>query len=145
MNNFCNTIGIVFLIANFYTILTVDNSNKKKKFVDLLSDHQKEIYDQIILERQMIYIGSYIIGFIISYCITTNLNSNLSRVCSSSSITFVIVYLIYTLYPKSDYMILHLNDKNKRKAWLDLYIYMQKKYHYGLLFGILTVIILSIK
>ena len=41
--------------------------------------------------------------------------NKISLICFVGAITFVTNYLFYILFPKSDYMLLHLNDKNKYK------------------------------
>ena len=54
-----------------------------------------------------------------------------------SLIYFVTQYLVYSLHPKSNWMLLHLKDKKQRKMWLDNYRTMKMKWHFGLLFGII--------
>jgi hypothetical protein len=57
-------------------------------------------------------------------------------VCMVGGITLLTNYLYYMLSPKSDYMVLHLDDQRQRVAWLDIYRGMQVKYHVGLALGI---------
>jgi len=144
MNKFTCSLGLVFLIANIFTMFCVDKCDNKQKFMDMLSEEQKKKYNKIICERRRIYFMGYSFGLFVSIISIFNETNNLKRVCMSGAITMIISYLFYILYPKSDYMILHLNDKKKRKVWLDIYKQMQKRYHYGLLFGIFSVILLSI-
>jgi uncharacterized membrane protein YkgB len=47
------------------------------------------------------------------------------------------------LSPKTDYMILHLNEENQRKEWLKINKTMQFKYHIGLLLGIVASMVLA--
>ena len=142
-------IAIIFLIANIYTILSCSNT-KKDDFYNVLSDSQKETYQKIIDERKYIYYKGYVLGIILSI-ITIFINkkilklklNNISLVCLVGTITFVTNYLFYILYPKSDYMLLHLNDKKQIEEWLKIYRKMQFKYHIGFVFGIIAVMILG--
>ena len=100
--------------------------------------------NKIICERRRIYYTGHLVGLFVSIIAIFNEKNNLNRACMSGAITMIISYLFYILHPKSDYIILHLNNEKKRKLWLDIYKQMQKRYHYGLLFGIFSVILLSI-
>ena len=46
------------------------------------------------------------------------------------------------IYPKSDYMILHLDKKEQRKEWLDIYRKMQLKCHIGFVCGIIAAMLM---
>jgi len=70
-------------------------------------------------------------------------SSALPKICMVASITFVTNYLFYILYPKTDYMLLHLNDKTQIQGWLNIYKKMQFKFHLGFVLGIVAVIIYS--
>ena len=63
------------------------------------------------------------------------------KICMVASITFVTNYLFYILYPKTDYMLLHLNDKTQIQGWLNIYKKMQFKFHLGFVLGIIAVIV----
>ena len=52
-------------------------------------------------------------------------------------------YLYYMLKPKSDWMILYLNDPKQRELWLDIYKTMKQKFHLGFLFGLVAVMMFS--
>tara|TARA_B100000424_G_C22792828_1_gene425704 strand:- start:71 stop:547 length:477 start_codon:yes stop_codon:yes gene_type:complete len=142
-------IAFVFLIANLYTILSCSNSKElKKNFLNVLNDEQKLTYGKIINERKNIYYCGYILGIILSiigYLIIkkfTKISFNkMSLICFVGAITFVTNYLFYILYPKSDYMLLHLNDKKQIQEWLKIYRTMQFKLHLGFVFGIIAVMI----
>ena len=144
-------IALVFLIANIYTILSCSNNKEiKKNFLNVLNEDQKNTYEKIIEERKNIYYSGYILGILISlisYFIIkkfTKINFNkISLICFVGSITFVTNYLFYILYPKSDYMLLHLNDKKQITEWLNIYRTMQVKFHMGFVLGIIAVMIFS--
>ena len=141
-------IALIFLIANIYTILSCTNDNYKQEFKNTLSNDQKVTYEKIINERKNIYYGGYVFGLILSLIVILILKkffksklNNLSLICLVGTITFVSNYLFYILYPKSDYMLLHLNDKTQIEGWLKIYKKMQFKFHLGFVFGIIAVII----
>jgi len=145
-------IALVFLIANIYTILSCANDKKDKtNFLNVLTSKQKEIYEEIINERKTIYYMGYGLGillaiftiFILKKILKIRFN-NMSLVCLVGSIVFVTNYLFYILYPKSDYMLLHLSDKRQITEWLKIYRKMQYKFHLGFLFGIIAVIVFCI-
>tara|TARA_B110001450_G_scaffold45573_3_gene42168 strand:- start:981 stop:1451 length:471 start_codon:yes stop_codon:yes gene_type:complete len=145
-------IALVFLIANIYTILSCANDKKdKQNFLNVLSNEQKNTYEKIINERKTIYYIGYIFGillaifaiFIIKKVLKIRFN-NMSLVCLVGSIVFVTNYLFYILYPKSDYMLLHLSDKRQITEWLKIYRKMQYKFHLGFVFGIIAVIVFCI-
>jgi hypothetical protein len=145
-------IALVFLIANIYTILSCANDKKDKtNFLNVLTSKQKEIYEEIINERKTIYYMGYGLGillaiftiFILKKILKIRFN-NMSLVCLVGSIVFVTNYLFYILYPKSDYMLLHLSDKRQITEWLKIYRKMQYKFHLGFVFGIIAVIVFCI-
>ena len=145
-------IALVFLIANIYTILSCANDKKDKtNFLNVLTSKQKEIYEEIINERKTIYYMGYGLGillaiftiFILKKILKIRFN-NMSLVCLVGSIVFITNYLFYILYPKSDYMLLHLSDKRQITEWLKIYRKMQYKFHLGFVFGIIAVIVFCI-
>ena len=148
----CNLciIAVVFLIANIFTIISCNSDNYKQNFKNLLTKQQNLIYEKITTERTIIYYSGYALGIILSiltiFIMTKIMKIKLattSLVCIIGAITFTTNYLYYILYPKSDYMLLHLNDKKQIEGWLDIYKTMQFKFHLGFVFGIIAVIIFS--
>tara|TARA_E500000178_G_scaffold24478_1_gene22579 strand:- start:879 stop:1355 length:477 start_codon:yes stop_codon:yes gene_type:complete len=148
----CNLciIAVVFLIANIFTIISCNSDNYKQNFKNLLTKQQNLIYEKITTERTIIYYSGYALGIILSiltiFIMTKIMKIKLattSLVCIIGAVTFTTNYLYYILYPKSDYMLLHLNDKKQIEGWLDIYKTMQFKFHLGFVFGIIAVIIFS--
>ena len=151
---YCKTsclIAFVFLIANIYIILSSVNDNKKHNLYNVLDDKQKNIYDNIVNERKNIYYSGFVAGIILSiisvltlkYILNPKKLQKTSMVCLVASITFITNYLYYILYPKTDYMVLHLTDKRQVEEWLNIYKYMQFKYHIAFAIGIISVVIFS--
>lgn len=151
---FCSVyciIAAVFLIANIYSMFSIQYSREKIDFFNTLEPSQKETYIKIINERKNIYYASFILGIVLSiFCVFViqkfikpkRLTKN-NTVCIIVSSTFIFNYLFYILYPKSSYMIQHLNDKRQVDEWLKVYRTMQVKYHTGFVFGIIAVALFS--
>ena len=143
----------VFLIANIYTMFSCTNDNNKQQFKNTLTQEQQILYEKIIQERKKIYYGGFILGIILSliavffgnkFLFSSNSKTaHIPKICMIASITFVTNYLFYILYPKTDYMLLHLNDKTQIQGWLAIYKKMQFKFHLGFVLGICAVIIYS--
>lgn len=146
MKRFCSSwcyVAIVFFIANLYVSFTADKTERKGRLYDTLTQEGIKQYEAIVRERRDIYLKGYIFGLIISVLFlygaegikrTSMINAGL--VCIVGAITLVCNYLFYIIHPKSDYMVLHLNTKAQREAWLDIYRHMQFKYHFGLVLGL---------
>ena len=143
----------VFLIANIYTMFSCSNDNHKQEFKNTLTQEQQVLYEKLIQERKKIYYGGFLLGIVLSFIAVyfgnkllfsrNNKSSTLPKICMIASITFVTNYLFYILYPKTDYMLLHLNDKTQIQGWLNIYKKMQFKFHLGFILGIIAVIIYS--
>ena len=143
----------VFLIANIYTMFSCSNDNRKQEFKNTLTQEQQVLYEKIISERKKIYYGGFLLGIVLSFIAVyfgnkllfsrNSKSAHISKICMIASITFVTNYLFYILYPKTDYMLLHLNDKTQIQGWLAIYKKMQFKFHLGFVLGICAVIIYS--
>lgn len=142
------SIGIMFLVANLYVTFTADKTQQKMAFYKTLSADKIARYEAIIKERRDIYLKGYGLGLIAALIALIIYERNgykqaVNKVCFIGGITLLINYFYYMLTPKTDYMILHLDAENQRKAWLDIYKTMQFKYHLGLLLGILAAMVLA--
>jgi hypothetical protein len=142
-------VAFVFLVANIYIIFSTANDKKsKQQFHDVLNNKQKDIYQNIINERKQIYYMGYVLGIILALLayyynkkiLGLRLN-NMSLVCLVGSIVFATNYFFYILYPKSDHMLLHLNDKKQIEEWVAIYRKMQINLHIGFVLGILAVMV----
>ena len=150
------SIAILFLVANVYTMLSVDCKNKKEKLYSLLNENQKNIHQKIVDERKSIYFRGYAVGLLLSFIlifvykyVINGSDSNKKKmsiwmiVCMVGAITFTSNYLYYILSPKTTYMVQHLNNKLQIDEWLKIYRYMQVKYHVGLVLGIVAIMIFA--
>ena len=143
------SIGLMFLIANLYVTFTADKTKQKDEFYNTLSKDKIEKYESIINERRVIYLKGYGLGLILAFIflfLYKNFIGNdkgLNKVCFIGGITLLVNYFYYMLSPKTDYMILHLNEEDQREKWLNIYKTMQFKYHIGLLLGIIASMVLA--
>jgi hypothetical protein len=120
----------------------VDKCAMYDKFMDTLSTAQKQKYRKIVSERRTIYMSGYLLGFILSglYILVFAKDYSEMLLCTIAAITFFTSYFFYILYPKSELMILDLDEKTQRKEWIAIYKKMQYHYHFGMVLGILAVV-----
>lgn len=142
-------ISAVFIISMIYFYNSTDKSTIVKQYKKTLSPDLQQRYDRISKERMNISYQGYALGFILSlFILYYNLNikgskmSNFSLVCTLMSTCFLTNYFYYMLYPKSDWMLNHV-DNQEVKAWLQMYREMQYNYHFGLVLGIVGVGVLA--
>ena len=149
----CNiscSLAVVFLISKLYLLLSPNIHNNYKKMNKTLSKELLSKYEKITDERRKLSIRGYCYGIILSilffvanhYLDKKRKFSIKYTVCIVGAITFVTHYLYYILYPKSDYMILHLDKKEQREAWLNIYRTMQYKCHMGFVCGIIAAMLM---
>lgn len=145
------SIGLMFLIANLYVTFTADKTKQKQDFYNTLTKDKIEKYEGIINERRSIYLKGYGLGLILAFISLylyekfsgNDKRKGLNKICFIGGITLLVNYFYYMLSPKTDYMILHLNDEVQRKQWLNINKTMQFNYHIGLLLGILASMVLA--
>lgn len=143
------SISLIFIIGMIYMSFFIDKQQISIDFKKTLSNKQLKIYENIVNYRRNLYFQGYGIGIIISILVIllkifNKIKFNyLSIACLVASISFIISYFYYILSPKPDYMILHINSEEQKKAWLKIYKTMQFNYHLGLFLGILAVSFLS--
>lgn len=141
--SFC-LLGAALLGSSVLTMMSSKDSKVFKNFRYLLDDNQQQVYKSIIKERSMIYIQGLILGFILALIVTLNLKlKKRNRICLFIVIALGTNYLYYSLYPKSTYMLEHLNNVKQNKAWLAIYKEMKLRCKLGLLLGILGYIVLG--
>jgi len=149
----CPTSCIVagaFIVSSIFVSLRVDKSTLKDPLFQLLSERNKNRYMRIADERKNIYLKGFGLGFILSLIALFILNNNkmfkvtkLMNICFVLATSFTVNYFFYILHPKSDYMVLHLNNDEEKKAWLDIYKTMQFNYHLGFALGLVGMIFIG--
>tara|TARA_B110000037_G_C17088422_1_gene492964 strand:- start:1476 stop:1928 length:453 start_codon:yes stop_codon:yes gene_type:complete len=129
-----------FILATLGT--TSVSKNIKKDLVNQLSDEEINIYKNIINERRNIYFMGLCLGVILSIIYILFLckikNNIWFKIICGIAITMTVNYFFYILYPKSQYMIQHLDKKSENIAWLKIYKTMQFRYHLAFLLGLIS-------
>ena len=118
--NICS-VAIIILISSIFMMFFRDE-DLFNKFMDSLDEKQQQLYNKIIKERTMIYLLGMFVGLIIG-----SIHFYYKRnICFFVCIVFVIQMIIYKIYPKSTYMLYHLDKKDQVNKWMDIYTYMKK-------------------
>ena len=132
-------IAFALLGSSFYFLLTNHKQDKFLHFSSLLSPEQQKILKNITEERLYIYIQGFIIGIIIGliFIKISNIKNN-SVFCIFVAIVLGFTYIHYTLFPKSTYMLEHIDTQEQAKAWLEIYKTMKNRCHIGMLLGVIS-------
>lgn len=139
-----------FIGASAY-MMTVDRSSSGyNKLYNSFSEEKKKAFKKIRYERIKIWIIATLFGIFASITFskfrknifTTDSVFNLS--CINTLIYFFVQYFVYTLHPKSDWMLNHVENNKQAKAWLHKYKYMKRKWHLGMVLGIIGYYLLSV-
>ena len=142
----CKSYCAVAMILFIGMILCMTKAVQDPKFDEFeatLSKELKEKYKGIVKERGKIYYKSLLISVLFAALVVKmSMDKGYERIslfCIASTITLFLSAVIYKVHPKSDYMILHLEDKKQREAWLHNYRAMQLNCHVGHLLGTISV------
>lgn len=116
-----------------------------------LDEKQREIYKKIVKERATIYMQGYALGIALALLLVFfNKQLGLSKKIGKSPTLCLIVavaaitnYFYYILSPKSNWMVTHLETKEQKAAWLNVYRTMQWNYHFSYALGIVGVFFLT--
>jgi len=143
-------ISTVFLIGMIYFYNMTDKSEIVKHYKSTLTSDLRNRYEKISEERKWISYYGYGLGlvfslFVIYYSLKIKKDrlNNTSLVCIVVATSFITNALFYMVYPKSDWMLEHISNKDQVKAWLQMYKSMSFYYHTGLILGIVAVGILA--
>jgi hypothetical protein len=130
------TLAFVVLISMAYMVMITDKSSE---LISVLNEDQLIRYKKIVKERRNHMIVGYIIGLALSIVAVLSTKDKVYQVCYAITITYFASYFYYTLVPKSDYMLIHLETEEQRRAWLAVYLKMKNNYHLSFILGIVFV------
>ncbi len=139
-------VAAILLAIYFSSIFVLEKKQIFNDFRNSLDSKQKELYLKIVRERSNIFILSLNVSMTLSIIIIALLfrgkkidpvNTTCFFVASMLSLTT----LCYLIYPKSDYMIKHLNNPQQRFYWLRISNSFKKAKNYALVFSILGYLI----
>ena len=133
-------VGFTLLFSSIYMMFLKDET-KFFKFMNTLDDSQKGIYKTVIEERLKIYLTGMFLG--LSLAIMYQYYSKSKNVCVFLVLIFATKLIFYRAYPKSTYMLYHLNRKDQIDAWTDVYVYMKTSWMKSLGLGALSYIFIN--
>lgn len=151
MKSLCNkycALAAVFGTGSIMCFLNTKKGAVMEDFKDSLNEKQRKKYNEITQNRRKIYTHGLLLGAGLSlapiYAFGSKKLVSINNLCVFISTVLITSYLFYMLSPKGEYMIIHLDDKEKREKWLKIYKKMQMNYHVGLVLGIIAVVLTSI-
>ena len=133
-------IGFTLLFSSIYMMILKDEATFYK-FMNTLDDKQKEIYKKIINERLSIYLTGMFIGLFLAFIY--QYYSKDKNVCIFLILIFATKLIFYKTYPKSTYMLYHLNRKEQIDAWTDTYVYMKTNWAKSIGLGVLSYLFIN--
>jgi len=133
-------IAFILLISSIVMHFFIE---KKDDFMLTLSEDQKIKYKDIIHERLKIYIFGMILGLILGFLYMYIYNEDKFKVCKFVSIVMVSKLTFYYFYPKSDFMLYHLDKPEQVKAWTDVYRNYKNAWRNSLIIATISYILLS--
>ena len=142
MNFSICSVAVVFLLSSIFMMFLKDEK-LFTNFMNTLNDDQKKIYFKIIRERTMLYIGGMLLGLFLGIIYLSMNKKSGMNICAFITIVFVTQLVVYKVYPKSTYMLYHLDKKNQVSAWTDIYTYMKKIYMLSFGMAIISYILIG--
>ena len=133
--------AFVLLISSVVMHFFVD---KKDEFLETLSHEQKLKYKNIIYERLKIYIFGMILGLFLGILYLYTYSEEKFKVCKFIAIVMLTKLTFYYFYPKSDFMLYHLTEKEQIKAWTDMYRNYKNAWKNSLIVAIIAYILLGL-
>ena len=139
-------IAFVLLSGTIATMITSKTSPNFRKFNETLTIEQQKLYKNITMERLRIYIEGMILGLItglFGLSLLPKKVDNASKVCLFVIVCLLINMVYYRMYPKSNYMVKHLNTPEQKEAWLAIYKEMKYRHLFGMILGLGAYIVLG--
>ena len=112
---------------------------------ETLSDELDQVYDSIAIERRNHYLMGLALGLVLAFMTLrmVKTSNRFHRMTLFTLITLVTAVTVYSVLPKSDYMLNHLKTEEQIKAWLEVYKTMKHRYMLGFALGSLAAIPLA--
>ena len=142
MNITICSVAVVFLLSSIFMMFLKDEK-LFTNFMNTLDEDQKKVYFKIIREWIMLYIGGMLLGLCLGVIYLSMNKKTGMNICAFITIVFVTQIVFYKIYPKSTYMLYHLNDPKQVSAWTDIYTYMKKIYMLSFVLAIISYILIG--
>ena len=130
--------GMLFLSLNPYKYEVLE------QYLATLDENQLAIFRKIHKERMQIYLLGLVLGLLLGFIYLNVSKSSVARTCTFVAIVMGVNYLFYMVYPKSTYMIKHLNTEEQVNAWQNVYRTMQYRQYMGMVLGLVAYVLVSI-
>jgi uncharacterized protein YacL len=132
-------IAFVLLTVQVVTMLNTRMSPHFKTLDSVLNESQRKIYKKISMERLRIYLEGMVLGLLLALLAVHMLGKKMAfypKVCLFVIVVIMTNTLYYMIYPKSDYMVKHLETPEQKQAWLNVYKDMKLKHAIGIISGL---------
>lgn len=138
--NLC-LIGFALVMGMIGVNLSCDVKEEHEQFMATLTPHQLDMYKQVVQERKNAFMVSTLAGLLVavifSFVMKKQLKSSrFGASCAFLSIAVIVQYFVYSLYPKSKFIVESLTTPQQLKEWAESYQAYKRAYHLGLLLGI---------
>lgn len=136
-NNIYCYIAVAFFIADLYLMIVKKNDYEKS----LDTQEEVDMYKKVKEERLKIYaIANIIAIMVIRNLIFMNIkgNNNVNTTCLYTAVYSIVIYFVYTLYPKKFWMLDTVSSRGDAQEWLKKYNYMKTQWHIGLVLGVIS-------
>ena len=143
MNITICSVAIVILLSSVFMMFLKDH-NLFLKFMNTLNNKQKEIYHKIIRERLLLYFGGMLLGIFLGLLYLYYSKKSDRSICIFIVIVFLTKIIFYKGFPKSTYMLYHLDNPEQVSAWTDIYRYMKKIWMLSFVFAIISYVLLGL-
>ena len=133
-NNILIAVNIGLLVSYISTYVC---HSKITEYEKDLSDELKMKYNQIRKERQLHFSTGIFFSLLIAF-IYVNKYPDLDLYSKLIRIAFIVLLfpmVVYTIIPKTDYMLLHSQTEQDFKDWFEIYLCMKTQHIYGFLAG----------
>jgi hypothetical protein len=132
MNGFC---AVAFALTGSTLATLFMNRRYMQRFEASLDDAQKSIYHDIQTERLRIYFFATFLGSVAGVWTARR------DACMSVSLALTVQTLVYCLWPKTRYMMEHVNTPEQSALWIQKYRHMSLLGHVGTAVGLLLYIL----
>lgn len=138
-------VASLFIGASLYTMFTCEQCHPFSTYKQSLKPNQLALYQIVAKERMNKAMYGLLFGVILAFLFLFFFRKTLNPFangCAFATITLGTQYLYYILSPKMS-MLPHLANMQQVELWYDVYKFMQYRYHFGMLLGLIGYFLLA--
>ncbi len=140
-------IAVALITASLATSFSAKKYCYQHALMRTLTPDQQKIYKEIVDTRFRLFVQGTIIGLLLgalylATMVNRKVKNKTSVVCTFVAIVAGSQYFYYTMMPKKKWMLDYVTSGSSVEAWLDMYMYMKKQYHWGFIIGLVGYAIL---